>query len=47
MGAETVVLTWTFKPSDYFEQSISVSRQDYTMSIGQGIGEGEASRQSE
>jgi len=36
MGAEKVVLTWTFKPSDYFEQSISVSREDYTMSRGQG-----------
>jgi hypothetical protein len=36
MSSESVVLTWTFKPSDYFEQPISISRQDYAMSIGQG-----------
>ena len=36
MGAESVILTWTFKPSDYFEQPISIARQDYAMSIGQG-----------
>jgi len=35
MGA-VVLLEWKFSPSDYFEEPIEISRQDYTMSIADG-----------
>jgi hypothetical protein len=36
MNASTVVLQWHFTPPDYFEQSITVSREDYTLVIDNG-----------
>jgi hypothetical protein len=36
MVAISVVLEWHFTPPNYFEQSITVSRDDYTMEIGNG-----------
>lgn len=32
----TVVLEWDFSPSDYFEEAIEISRNDYTMAIANG-----------
>ena len=31
-----VLLDWSFSPSDYFEEAIEISRQDYTMTIAEG-----------
>ena len=31
-----VLLEWKFSPSDYFEETIEISRQDYTMTIADG-----------
>lgn len=36
MDAATVLLEWQFTPHDYFEQPITVSRQDYTLVIADG-----------
>ena len=36
MGVVTVVLEWTFSPPDYFEEAITISRQDYVMVIDIG-----------
>lgn len=36
MGAVTVVLEWQFSPPDFFEESITISRDDYTMVIDKG-----------
>lgn len=36
MGVVTVVLEWTFSPPDYFEEAITISRQDYVMVIDMG-----------
>lgn len=36
MGAVTVVLEWQFSPPDFFEEPITVSRDDYTMAIDNG-----------
>ena len=30
----SVVLEWDFSPSEYFEEAIEISRNDYTMTIG-------------
>ncbi len=34
--AVTVVLDWTFSPSDYFEVPIRIDREDYCLEIGTG-----------
>lgn len=36
MNAPTVILEWHFTPPDYFEQVITVSRDDHTMVIDNG-----------
>jgi hypothetical protein len=36
MSVVTVVLAWEFTPPDYFEQSFTVSRDDYTMEVDNG-----------
>jgi hypothetical protein len=36
MSVVTVVLAWEFTPHDYFEQSFTVSRDDYTMAVDNG-----------
>lgn len=36
MSAVTVLLEWTFSPSDYFEEPITISRDDYSLSIESG-----------
>lgn len=32
----TIILEWTFTPSDYFEEIIEITSQDYRMTIGMG-----------
>lgn len=39
MTGVTVVLEWNFTPPDYFEEPITVSRDDYAMSIKDGKAE--------
>ena len=36
MNAATVVLEWHYTPPDFFEQAITVSRDDHTMVIDNG-----------
>jgi hypothetical protein len=36
MNAVSVVLEWRFTPPDYFEQAITVSRDDYVMTVDNG-----------
>lgn len=36
MSAITVVLEWQFSPADYFEEPITIARDDCTMVIGDG-----------
>jgi hypothetical protein len=35
-SATTVLLEWTFSPSDYFEEPITISRDDYSLVIASG-----------
>ena len=36
MDQVVVILEWQFSPPGYFEEPINVTRDDYTMTIGDG-----------
>jgi hypothetical protein len=36
MEQVVVVLEWQFSPPEYFEETINITRDDYTMIIGDG-----------
>ena len=36
MALPTVILEWSFSPPDYFEEPITISRQDYSLAIESG-----------